>query len=803
MSSSHDNSNSAPYVPNGSSGTAVAAGESRAVTYWRVEGSLLELGALRPVLFFTWNSRSYAERWARRAGMAGMALVRPFIYAASRTFATRFLHTLLRGVSRDRLDLLGEEYFQYILKPQMRRDAVDKLVEAIRSGERVVLVSQLLEHILKPLAKHFGVESITANRLDFRDGIATGRLLDPVVRPRGPLAWVASGSTDGRITREKLLRQLGWTRKSDLPEAAVRSSARPRIITDTSVALFGESPRVEQLSVRRTLANRHIMLIGVTGFIGKVWLVNLLENIPEIGKITLLIRRNRTTSSQRRFEKIVEESPTFDTLQERYGRSLGAFLKEKVEVVEGDVSAPGLGLDQATQARLAKSLDLIVNSAGLTDFNPDLREALSSNVDSAVHLLEFIRRCDHAGLMHLSTCYVVGMRDGRVTEELKPNYNPSGDSEFDVEREIASLRETICSVEERAEGVELIKALKRQALGRGVDDSVVPAKELDGVLRRNRIRWARNRLVRIGMRRAQHLGWPNTYTFTKSLGESVLATRGNDLPIAIVRPSIVESSERSPFSGWNEGINTSGPLSYLLGTNFRQLPTNARKCLDVIPVDMVCRGMSLIAAAVITRCNARMYQLATSAVNPVNMGRSIELTGLAHRKYYRMEQSVDNWLKVKFETIPVSKQRYERMSIPMQKAVVSRINRVAIALKMKKPPLAKAERDLNRAEKLIELYEPFILHNDHVFECENTRMLSAALPPEESSAFDFAPEAIDWWDYWINVHIPALRRWCYPLMEGRPLESRAPRELDWPSAPARAALSNTTAAPSDPLWRSS
>jgi Male sterility protein/haloacid dehalogenase-like hydrolase len=802
MSTSHHNPNGAPYIPDGTR-TGLPTDKARSVTYWRVEGSLLELGALRPVLFFTWNSRSYAERWARRAGMAGMALVRPFMYAASRTFATRFLHTLLRGVSRDRLDLLGEEYFQYVLKPQMRREAVDKLVEAMRSGERVVLVSQLLDHILKPLAKHFGVESIIANRLDFRDGIATGRLLDPVVRPRGPLAWVASGSTDGRITREKLLRQLGWTRKPHLPEAAMQSSERPRIVTDTSVALFGESPRVEKLSVRSTLANRHIMLIGVTGFIGKVWLVNLLENIPDIGKITLLIRRNRTTSSQRRFEKIVEESPTFDTLQERYGRSLGAFLKEKVEVVEGDVSEPGLGLDAATQARLAKSLDLIVNSAGLTDFNPDLREALSSNVDSAVHLLEFIRRCDHAGLMHLSTCYVVGMRDGRVTEELKPNYNPAGDPEFDVEREIASLRETIRSVEERAEGVELIKALKRQALGRGVDDSVVPAKELDGVLRRNRIRWARNRLVRIGMRRAQHLGWPNTYTFTKSLGESVLATCGSDLPIAIVRPSIVESSERSPFSGWNEGINTSGPLSYLLGTNFRQLPTNARKCLDVIPVDMVCRGMSLIAAAVIAGCNARMYQLATSAVNPVNMGRSIELTGLAHRKHYRMEQSVDNWLKVKFETIPVSKQRYERMSIPMQKAVVSRINRVAVALNVKKPPLAKAERDLNRAEKLIELYEPFILHNDHVFECENTRMLSAALPPEESAAFDFAPETIDWWDYWINVHIPALRRWCYPLMEGRPLESRTPRELDWTATSARAALSNTAAAPSDPLWRSS
>jgi alcohol-forming fatty acyl-CoA reductase len=799
-------------------------------TYWRVEGSLLELGALRPVSFFTWNSRSYAERWARRAGMAGMALIRPFTYLTNRTFATRFLHTLLRGVSRDRLDLLGEEYFQYVLKPRLRREAVTKLQDALQRGEQIVLVSQLLDHILKPLARHFGATKIIGNRLEFRDGIATGRLLDPVVRPRGPLAWIASGSTDGRITREKLLSQLGWSAGSGLPEVALRNSARSRITTEgairktssaaatanspddayscgRSVALFGETPKVDQLSVREILKGRHILLIGVTGFIGKVWLIDLLENIPEIGKITLLIRRNRTTSAQRRFEKILEESPTIDGLQERHGRNLGAFLKEKLEVVEGDVSAPGLGLDDATRQRLAASLDLIVNSAGLTDFNPDLRDALSSNVDSAIHLLDFIRECDHAGLMHLSTCYVVGMRDGRVTEELVPDYNPSRDPEFNVDHEIESLRETVRNVEARAESVELNAALKRQALGRGVDASEVPAKEqkeLDGVLRRNRIRWARNRLTRIGIRRAQHLGWPNTYTFTKSLGESVLATRGKDLPIAIVRPSIVESSERSPFSGWNEGINTSGPLSYLLGTNFRQLPTNERKCLDVIPVDMVSRGMSLIAAAIIARKNARMYQLATSAVSPVTMGRSIELTGLAHRKHYRMEQSVDNWLKVKFETIPVSKQRYERMSIPMQKAVVSGINRAATALKMKKPPLAKAERELNRAEKLIELYEPFILHNDHVFECENTRMLSAALPPEEKHLFDFAPEAIDWWDYWINVHIPALRRWCYPLMEGRPLESRTPRELDWTAQPAcAAALTNSAAPTTDPLWRSS
>ena len=789
--------------PASNSNGANSGATARPVTYWRLEGSLLELGALRPVGFFTWNAQSFAERWARRAGFAWMTLTRPIDYAVNRTLATRLLHTLLRGVSRDRLDLLGEEYFHYVLRPQLRREAVEKLLDAARSGERIVLVGQLLDHIMRPLAQHLGVEFFISNRMDFRDGDATGRLLAPVVRPRGPFAWLTSGSTDGRISREKLLRRLGWTKKPEQLEKAVQTTARPAPPASKSVALFGEGVRNGPLNVRETLAGRHVLLIGVTGFIGKVWLVDLLEHVPNIAKITLLIRRNRTTTAQKRFQKIIEESPAFDTLQEKYGRKLGSLLEAKVEVVEGDVGEPGLGLDAATQARLAKSLDLVVNSAGLTDFNPDLRDALSSNVDSTLHLLEFLRKCDHAGLMHLSTCYVVGMRDGRVTEDLEENYNPKRDPAFDAEKEIASLRETVRHVEERSESPELTKALRRQALGKGGDPAAVPATELDGVLKRNRSRWARNRLVRIGLRRAQHLGWPNTYTFTKSLGESMLARNSRELPIAIVRPSIVESSERSPFIGWNEGINTSGPLSYLLGTNFRQLPSNERKCLDVIPVDMVCRGMTLIAAAVINRRHARLYQLATSAINPVNMGRSIELTGMAHRKHYRTQQGIEHWLKVKFETIPVSKQRYERLSIPMQKAVVSRINRAAVSLHMKKAPLAKTERELIRAEKLIELYEPFILHNEHVFECENARLLSAALSPEEREIFDFAPEAIDWWDYWINVHIPALRRWCYPLMEGRPLESRAPRELDWSPEHARAAVVPNSATPSDPLWRSS
>jgi len=748
-----------------------------ALTFWRVEGSLAALGAVRPVGYFTWNSHTFAGRWARRGGMLLLALVRPLLYAGHRVFATRVLHTLLSGVTRDRLDLLGEEYFEYVLKKQLKPEGVESLRKCLREtgAENVVLVSQGLDHVMRPLAKYLGVSRLVSNRLEFRDGIATGRLLDPVIRPRSPLAWALERSADGSVPTDRLLRNLGLQSQPEKLENAILSAERPKAANRRALVAFDGDSQAGPLSVRKTLTGKNILLIGVTGFIGKVWLSQLLSEIPQIGKIYLLIRRQRTTTAQRRFEKIFEESPVFDQLQERLGDRFADFVAERVEVVEGDVSQPGLGIAPEIRERLQRTLDVVVNSSGLTDFNPDLREALASNVTPVFHLIEFLRASDHAGLLHLSTCYVVGSRDGRVTEEVNPNYTPLGIADFDAEHEWKSLLEVVAHAEVRAESPEITAALHRQALGRRRGSEEPSGPELENLIRKNRMRWLRNRLTRAGTRRARRLGWPNTYTLTKSLAESLIAKYGAGLPISIVRPSIVETSIVQPFLGWNEGINTSAPLSYLLGTYFRQLPTNERKCLDVIPVDMVCRGMTLITAAIVARRQKPIYQLATSASNPCNMGRSIELTGLAHRKHFRAQQSMENWMRMQFDTIPVSKSRYEKFSVPAQKAVVQGINRAASALQMKKPPLARQERDLVRVEKLIELYEPFILHNEQVFESENVQLLSEAIPEDERAAFSYDPSEIDWWEYWINIHIPALRRWVYPLIEGRAPESRSRR----------------------------
>ncbi len=257
-----------------------ASAPAREPVFWRVEGSLLNLTAVRPVGFFAWNSQSFLERWTRRGAMAILALGRPFLYVTNRVFATRLLHTVLRGVSRDRLDLLGEEFFEYFLKPRLKQPGIAKLREAMAEGSEIVLVSQGLDHITRPLAKHFGIARIISNRLDFREGMATGRLLDPVIRPRGAFARFTGSQPDGRVPREKLISILGFEKSPEALDEAIRPAERAAPKVYVPVVHYESRNGRPVFSARAALRGKNILLIGATGFIGKVWLANLLTDLP-------------------------------------------------------------------------------------------------------------------------------------------------------------------------------------------------------------------------------------------------------------------------------------------------------------------------------------------------------------------------------------------------------------------------------------------------------------------------------------------------------------------------------------------
>jgi long-chain acyl-CoA synthetase len=637
------------------------------------------------IFFLARNGHGLGIRLTRGAAAILSGAASRFAGASDPLRSIRLRACVLRGTSRDRLEILADEYVARVLLPRVTTAHRSEIASFRDAGRGVILATHLLGPVARRFAQQLGCESYEAPELEFRDDLATGRVLAPVRRPVAP------------------------------PDTAA-----PR-------AIFGDAG-APPLSVRDALAGRTILVVGGTGFIGKVFVAKLLHDLPEVGRVVVLVRPRGGTGALERFAEIVDRSPVFDVFRELHGPELPAFLREKVRVVEGDVCHPHLG-NASAAAELRECVDLVINCSGLTEFNPDPKLALETNVDSTLHLVEFVRSSRRAALLHISTCFVAGSREGRIEERVQRGTAPLRGLALDPE-------------EERERLLEAIRARDREA----------------------------------PLQRAKELGWPNLYTYTKGLAEAFLEARAADLPVSIVRPSIVESARSFPFRGWNEGINTSAPLSYVLGTWFRQLPVRERKALDVVPVDDTVRGMILVAAALVERRAPRVVQLATSVTRPLTMRRAVELTALAHRRHYVAESGFRSWALARFEAIPVSRSRYERFSIPAQAGVLRALNRLLGPLSGGPRGLRRLERSLSRVRKLIELYEPFILRDEHAFEADEIERLSAALVSDEIEKFGYDVAGIDWTHYWTQVHIPGLRRWSYPLIEGKEPVARARRD---------------------------
>ena len=101
------------------------------------------------------------------------------------------------------------------------------------------------------------------------------------------------------------------------------------------------------------------------------------------------------------------------------------------------------------------------------------------------------------------------------------------------------------------------------------------------------------------------------------------------LPICCQRPLCCHSS-----AGWNEGINTSGPLVWLLSSWFRKLPAGRDVHFDVIPVDTVARGLIAVLAAALRDEAEDVYQLGSGHTNPLLFERALDLTALGVRRIH-------------------------------------------------------------------------------------------------------------------------------------------------------------------------
>ena len=543
-----------------------------------------------------------------------------------------------------------------------------------------------------------------------------------------------------------------------------------------------------KLSPTEIFKGKNVFFIGGTGFVGKVTLSMLLHNFPDVGKVYATVRARDENESNTRFWTSIVTAEPFAPLREKYGDGFEDFIRAKVVPVNGDVGNEFLGLDEDEARRIMQDTDIIINGAGNVTFNPPLESALRTNVVGSNNIIQMARMMKKPRLVHVSTCFVAGKRSGAIWEnEPVVGYFPRKDelvgTKFDVNREVEDCARLSEQARQEADDAVQIAKFREAARKRFIEEGRDPddESELKSAIFRERKMWVRERTTELGAARAEYWGWTNIYTYSKSLAEQIIAQQ-DDLVKVLVRPSIVESAQSYPFPGWNEGFTTTAPLILIALRGQPIIPVNEKLVLDIIPVDMVA-GVIIAAAmnALVDDNPPLVFQASSGDSNPNDMKRIVGILGLYKRNYFKEKESGNklmNRLAGMVEATPVKQRTYELTSAPMLNSLVKGVDKV---LDKASPrwgggrignivsDLQKSVSDLERTTRetmdAFSMFKPFMIDNEYLYRSDNVRALISVIKEKEKHLLPWYPEKLDWYDYWLNVHFPGIRKWVLPTLE--------------------------------------
>jgi len=531
------------------------------------------------------------------------------------------------------------------------------------------------------------------------------------------------------------------------------------------------------LDVSRVVEGTRIVVFGGTGFLGKLFWAMLVDRYPNVGRVFLVVRPKGKGTPEARFWSETALSEALEPLRRSHGAGFEAFLRDKIVPIDGDMGHPLCGLEDALVRELRGTIHAVVNVAGVVDFNPALDDALHANAFGAQNLVGLARALGDVPVFHTSTCYVAGTRKGPILEEDPrvfpfPRADELGVDSWKPEREIAECLDLIAQANHRADDAfrqsEFADAARKNLLARG---EPVHGEAYDVELARVKRKFVTTRLVEAGLDRATHWGWPNIYTYTKAIGEQVIASSG--LPFTIARPACCESCLDFPVRTYNEGVTTSAPLLYLMLKG--QVHVLAKHVpLDLIPTDYVVAGMILAFAELLEGSAAPVYQYGASDVNPCTAQRFGELVGIYKRKYYQRKGTgnpILDALQARVEPSFVGRGRFDLTGPPAIAAVAREVASLMKKTSHALAPTARALEDVARREskiaEILQLFEPFSSRMNGPFDCSNTRAAFARASEDDKKKLPWAPESLDWADWMMNVHMPAIETRIMPEMDKR------------------------------------
>ncbi|KAI4365426.1 hypothetical protein MLD38_021410 [Melastoma candidum] len=515
------------------------------------------------------------------------------------------------------------------------------------------------------------------------------------------------------------------------------------------VPYSGQIPSLVQMEggigITRFLRGKNFFITGATGFLAKVLVEKILRTVPDVGKIYVLIKAKTEESARERLTREIINSELFGCIRQTYGKSFEAFVTSKLVPVMGDVSSSSLGIREDMLDSISKEVHIIVNSAANTTFDERYDAALDINTKGPCHLMNFAHRCEKLIVfLQVSTAYVNGQRKGKIKE--MPFCD--GDNTIVLDN-LGNERMKLATIPVLDVERELSLAEECQ---RDLDDHS-----------------AAQQMKEFGLEQAKKYGWQDTYAFTKAMGEMMIDKMRGDIPVVIVRPSIVESTLKEPFPGWMEGNRMMDPVVLYYGkgqlSGFLVDPDGV---LDVVPVDMV---VNATLAAITKHGSAgksgiSVYQIASSVVNPL-MNR--ELARLLYEHY-----SASPIMDSQGRPIPVSSMKLfssmdefteylHRESSQRSGLAAKSVSNAKLSQKLE----VICRKSVEQAKNLASLYEPYTFYCGR-FDNSNTEQLRESMSEDENMMFGFDTRSIDWNEYITNVHIPGLRR---HVMKGRNLVS--------------------------------
>jgi fatty acyl-CoA reductase len=502
----------------------------------------------------------------------------------------------------------------------------------------------------------------------------------------------------------------------------------------------GPAPAAGWPGVRVSLAGRRLLVTGVTGFVGEALLERVLSDLPDT-RLVLLVRSKAGASARERVAELLTK-PAFGGLRARLGDDGTArLLDERIEVLDGDLGRwPALPGD----------VDVVVHCAGEVSFDPAIDAGFATNTLGVQALLDAVRRSgSRPHLVHVSTAYVSAVDKGPVVEGRLGH-------DVDWRAEAAAAARLRSAVEDasRAPG-ELSRFLHEAGGEHGRQGAQTVAADAE----RRRRTWVDEQLVAAGRERARSLGFTDCYTFSKAMGERVVEELAPDLPVTVVRPSIIESALRRPFPGWIEGYKMAEPIILAYGRGaLPEFPGVPDGVVDIIPVDLVVSATLAAAAHPPPTGSPRYLHLCSGARNPLLFADLFRIV----RDYFRrhpLEARDRGTIGVPDWRFPGT-DRVERRLRAGERAlrvgdrvlgVLPRSNRVRSAALT----LDRQRAHLEFLRRYFDLYRAYS-SAEVVYLDDNVAALEALLPADERELFAFDPGQIDWDHYLGEVHCPSV-----------------------------------------------